>query len=75
MNPKHNWVIEFGMIACVLVMPLALICGHIREIPFFHQLIDCSFGVIGFMPLFICRKLISHLEKSRNIANSAIEKL
>ena len=63
-NPVKNiWVIEFGMIACVLVIPLTLICGHIREIPFFHQLIDCSFGVFGFIPLFICRRWITKLEK------------
>lgn len=60
---KNIWVIEFGMIACVLVIPLALICGHIREIPFFHQLIDCSFGVIGIIPLYYTRYLIKQLEE------------
>jgi hypothetical protein len=40
-DPVRNiWVIEFGMIACVLVIPLALIAGRIREIPFFWQLIN-----------------------------------
>jgi hypothetical protein len=54
---KNIWVVEFGMIACILVIPLALICGHIRGIPFFWQLIDCSFGVVGLIPLAIVRKL------------------
>ena len=34
---KNIWVVEFGMISCVLVIPLALICGHIRGIPFFWR--------------------------------------
>lgn len=60
---KNIWVIEFGMVACVLVVPLALIAGRIREIPFFWQLIDCSFGIVGIIPLWICRRYIKHMEK------------
>ena len=48
---KNVWVIDFGMIACAAVIPLALICGPIRGIPFWWQLIDCSFGVVGIVPL------------------------
>lgn len=62
-DPVRNvWVIEFGMIACVLVIPLALVCGHIRGIPWFWRLIDCSFGVLGILPLWISRRLIGRLE-------------
>jgi hypothetical protein len=58
-DPVRNiWVVEFGMIACVLVIPLALICGPIRGIPLGWRLIDCSFGVVGLIPLAIVRKLI-----------------
>ena len=32
---KNVWVIEFGMIACLLVIPLAVICGPLRGIPWF----------------------------------------
>ncbi len=57
-DPVRNiWVIEFGLIACILVIPLALICGPLRGIPWFWQLIDCSFGVLGAIPLLIVRKL------------------
>ncbi len=55
---KNIWVVEFGMIACALVLPLALICGPIRGIPFFWILIDCSFGVLGFILLWVTRKYI-----------------
>lgn len=58
-DPIRNiWVVEWGIIACVLVIPLALICGAIRGIPLFWQLIDCSFGVFGLVPLVIARRLI-----------------
>jgi hypothetical protein len=58
-DPVRNvWVVEFGMIACLLVIPLALICGPIRGIPMFWRLIDCSFGVFGLIPLAIVRRMI-----------------
>ena len=50
---KNIWVIEFGLIACVLVIPLALIAGHFRGIPVGWRLLDCSFGLLGFIPLSI----------------------
>lgn len=63
-DPVRNiWVIQFGMIACLMILPLAGICGPVRGIPFYWQLIDCSFGVIGFIPLYICYKRIQELEQ------------
>lgn len=65
-DPVRNvWVIEFGLIACVAVIPLALICGPIRGIPLYWRLIDCSFGVVGFIPLWICLRDTRRLEKRR----------
>ena len=61
-DPVRNiWVVEFGMIACVLIVPTALIFGSLRGIPFFWQIIDCSFGVLGIVPLYIVRSDIRHL--------------
>jgi hypothetical protein len=58
-DPVRNiWVIEFGMIACVLLIPFALVMGEIRGIPMGWRLIDCSFGVFGFIPLWLCRKYL-----------------
>ncbi|MES1197718.1 MAG: hypothetical protein ABUL41_00385 [Chitinophagaceae bacterium] len=59
---KNKWVIEFGMIACLLIVPFALIAGHYRSIPLGWRFIDCSFGIIGIIPLFICLKKIHKLE-------------
>src|SRR5687768_12351329 len=60
---RNKWVIEFGMIACCMIFPLAFIAGSVRGIPFYWQLIDCSFGVIGFIVLALCYRKIRHLEK------------
>lgn len=63
-NPiKNKWVIEFGIICCLMIIPLALIAGHIRGIPSFWQLIDCSFGVIAIIPLYLSISNIQKLEK------------
>ena len=63
-DPVRNiWVIQFGMIACVGVIPLALIAGPIRGIPLGWELIDMSFGVIGIVPLIIVYRLIRRLER------------
>ncbi len=61
-DPKKNsWVIEWAMIACVGVLPLALIAGPVRGIPLYWQFIDCSFGVLGIIPLWMCRRWIKQL--------------
>ena len=31
------------------------------EIPFFHRLIDCSFGVFGIVPMVLCRQHLQEL--------------
>jgi len=61
-DPVRNvWVVEFGMIACFLVVPLAFVCGLLRGIPFFWRLIDCSFGVVGIIPLTLAWRMIRHV--------------
>ena len=63
-DPVRNlWVIEFGMIACLLIIPFAFIAGHFRGIPFGWRIIDCSFGVVGLIPLSICRSKILAVER------------
>jgi hypothetical protein len=62
---KNIWVIQFGMISCIMIFPLAFIAGPIRGIPFYWQLIDCSFGVLGFALLYLCYANILKLENIR----------
>jgi hypothetical protein len=58
---RNRWLFDFGLIVCVLVIPYALVFGGIRGIPFWWRLIDCSFGVFGFIPLWFCRKWANEL--------------
>jgi hypothetical protein len=59
---RNKWVIQFGRIACIMIIPFALIAGGIRSIPFWWQLIDCSFGILALWPLSKCYSLINKLE-------------
>jgi hypothetical protein len=60
--PKQNaWVLRVGLAACAGIIVLALICGPIRGIPFFWTLIDCSFGIVGAIPLLYCLHLSKRL--------------
>jgi hypothetical protein len=60
---KNIWVLEAGMIACILVFPLAFIAGNARAIPFWWQVIDCSFGFFGFLLLYLIYRMTKNLEK------------
>lgn len=62
-DPVRNvWVVQFGMLACVGIFPLALICGPIRGIPFYWTCIDLSFGVFGLLPLVMAYRHIRVLQ-------------
>ena len=58
---RYVGVLWVGVAACILIIPLAVICGPIRGIPFYWQLIDISFGVGCIIPLWIAIKLTSKL--------------
>lgn len=60
---RNKWVIDFGIICCVLVIPWALIFGAVRGIPIWWRFIDCSFGVFGIIPLALCRRMITGVER------------
>jgi hypothetical protein len=60
---KNIWVVEFGMIVCILIIPWTLLFGSLRGIPFFWMLIDMSFGILGIIPLWFVHKDILRLPK------------
>ena len=69
-DPVRNiWVLQFGLIACALVFPLAFIAGPGRGIPLGWQLIDCSFGVVGAVPLWICYRKTQQLSLNPHYSN------
>lgn len=55
---RNRWVAEWGILACVLVIPWALVFGPLRGIPFFWRLIDASFGFGGLALLLPAYRLI-----------------
>lgn len=62
-NPVRNrWLFQFGMIACGSVIPFAFVFGSLRGIPVYWRLIDCSFGVVGFVPMWLCHQWTRQLE-------------
>jgi len=64
-DPVRNiWIVQWGMIACVLVIPLALIAGPNRGIPLGCQLLNVSFGAFGIIPLLIVYRLTRQLERA-----------
>lgn len=68
-EPVRNiWVVQFGLIACASVLPLAFIAGHIRGIPVFWRLFDCAFGIMGALVLIPCYKNIRRLEALKKAA-------
>jgi hypothetical protein len=64
-DPVRNvWVVDFGRIACVAIVPFVLVCAPARGIPWFWQGVDISFGVLGLVPLSIARRAIHQIESS-----------
>lgn len=69
-NPVQNiWVTKVGIIACLLVFPVAFIAGNYRGIPLFWQLIDCCFGAFGLIPLLLIHKYTNQLISINNKSN------
>ncbi len=65
---KNIWIVHWGMLCCIGIIPLALICGSIRGIPWGWQCIDCSFGVFGIIPLILIdrwTKRLNSVEETR----------
>lgn len=59
---RNSWLFDFGILACLLVMPYAFVFGAERGIPVWWRLIDSSFGVLGLAPLWLCRRWARRLQ-------------
>jgi hypothetical protein len=64
---KNIWVVELGMLACLLVIPWGMIFALWRGIPLFWLPIDFSFGVFGIIPLWLARRYILELKKTKTM--------
>jgi len=54
---RYRGVLHVGVAASLLVIPLALVCGHLRNIPLAWRLVDCSFGILCLLPLLYALRL------------------
>lgn len=62
---RNRWLYQFGMMACALVPLWALVFGHLRGIPTWWRAIDASFGVVAFVPSWLCHRWVRALERGR----------
>lgn len=62
---RYSGLFNFGILACILIVPYALIFGQLRAIPWGWRLIDCSFGLFGLVPLCLARKWVQQVEAGR----------
>ncbi|WP_370112483.1 hypothetical protein [Streptacidiphilus sp. MAP12-33] len=71
-EPVRNvWVLEFGLIACAGIIPLAAVCGPLRGLPLWWLPIDMSFGVLGAVPLWLARRHIKAVEREQPAQGAA----
>ncbi len=59
---RNRWVLEFGLMACAAIFPLALIAGPLRGIPWFWRLGDCSFGFFGGVLMWLALRAVRRME-------------
>lgn len=64
---RNRWLYKFAMIACALVIPWALFFGSIRGIPIWWRGIDSMFGLLGFIPAYLCWRWTGELEEMNPI--------
>jgi len=56
---RHRWLYDYGLILCAAVIVWAVCVGPFRGIPWGWTLVDCSFGLLGAIPLLIARRSLS----------------
>ena len=59
---RNKWIIDFGIICCILIIPYGMLMGNYRGIPAGWRLIDCCFGILGSILLLICRRKLRQIE-------------
>ncbi len=59
---RNEWLITWGMLACLLVIPWAWTFGWARGIPWGWRCVDSSFGVGGMVPLLFIRRYLRELK-------------
>lgn len=67
-DPVRNvWIIQVYLAGCVLASLLPWVVGPMRGVPVFWRVLDGSFGVMGFMILFVAYRLTRRLEREAKV--------
>jgi len=61
---RNKWVLQFGLIACLLIFPTALIAGWVRDIPLIWRFLDMAFGIIGIIILSLAFTQLKKIQPS-----------
>jgi hypothetical protein len=71
-DPVRNvWVVRWALGACAGILPLALVCGPLRQIPLAWRFVDMSFGLFGAIPLLLVLRAIRRLERAADTPSGA----
>lgn len=63
-DPVRNiWVIQFGILTCLLTIPAIVICGTIRRFPPFWFVVDSLFAIGGLVLLYPAFRWARRLEQ------------
>ncbi len=61
-DPVRNaFIVRWGMFCCLASIPVALVFGPLRGVPLFWLPIDCAFGLVGIVPLWVVARDIREL--------------
>ncbi|MGB0583067.1 MAG: hypothetical protein ACPGVU_25565 [Limisphaerales bacterium] len=69
---QNKWLFTAAKIACLAVIPWALAFGELRGIPLGWRLIDCSFGILGLLPLHFAETQVRQLKKEQGDVSVAL---
>jgi hypothetical protein len=62
-DPVRNiWVLQFGLIGCTLMIPMTLLSGVARGLPWSWQLFDCVIAVAGAIIFLMCYRYARQME-------------
>jgi hypothetical protein len=62
---RNRWLFRFGMVACAAVPLWAFLLGPVRGIPPWWRVLDASFGIVGFVPMWLCDRWTGRIEAGR----------
>ncbi len=60
---RNEWLVTWGILACLLVIPWAWGFGAARHIPWGWRVVDSSFGLGGLVPMLLIYRDVAELKR------------